>query len=202
MFDRVSFKQKAKEQLQGNWMYFGGITVLFMLFFGVSGVISIYVPFVGFLLAYMITAPLSYSEVFISAKVYNAESVKINDIFSGFKYLVKCLGLTLWISLWIFLWMLPLFIPAFIKSYSYSMAFYCLHNNPDLTIREALKESIRITDGHKMDLFVLSLSWIGWSFVVMLTCGLGVIFLAPYVSVTQYAAYQSLKDESNVCQPD
>ena len=63
------------------------------------------------------------------------------------------------------LWAMLFIVPGFVKSYSYSMAMYIKVDNPDYDWRKCIDESQRMMQGHKWDLFVLDLSFIGWLFV-------------------------------------
>ena len=50
-------------------------------------------------------------------------------------------------------------------------------------------------DGHKMDLFLLDLSFIGWAFLCIFTCGIGFLWLVPYVQTSHAIFYKELKAE-------
>lgn len=98
--------------------------------------------------------------------------------------------------MFIMLWSLLLIVPGIIKSYSYRLAFYCLMDDPNLSPKEAIQKSMRLTVGHKLDFFVLDLSWIGWAFAATFTCGIGSLFLIPYTRLTDYIAYRAISEQS------
>ena len=50
-------------------------------------------------------------------------------------------------------------------------------------------------DGHKMDLFLMSLSFIGWALLCILTLGIGFLWLFPYINVSIAKFYQDRKGE-------
>jgi uncharacterized membrane protein len=50
--------------------------------------------------------------------------------------------------------------------------------------------------GHKMELFMLWLSFLGWIILAMLTCGFGFLFLEPYMYTTLAHYYEDLKAET------
>ena len=50
-----------------------------------------------------------------------------------------------------------------------------------------------MTDGHKMELFVLGLSFIGWILLGYITLGIALIWIMPYMQATMTNAYQTLK---------
>ena len=52
----------------------------------------------------------------------------------------------------IMLWTLLFIVPGIVKSYAYSMCFYIKKDNPDMDWSACLKESMRMTDGHKAQL--------------------------------------------------
>lgn len=92
-----------------------------------------------------------------------------------------------------FLWSLLFFIPGIVKGYSYSMSVYILAENKGKSALECINESKKLTQGHKMELFLLDLSFIGWFLLGVLTLGIGFIWIEPYRQATIANAYQSLK---------
>ena len=70
------------------------------------------------------------------------------------------------------------------KSYSYAMAFYILADNPEMSAMDALKQSKTMMKGHRMELFVLQFSFIGWFLLGTITFGLGNFYTIPYMSAT------------------
>ncbi|MGN0467005.1 MAG: DUF975 family protein [Lachnospiraceae bacterium] len=98
------------------------------------------------------------------------------------------------VELFIVLWSLLLVIPGIIKSYQYKMIPYILAENPDIEWREAFALSKQMTDGHKMDLFILDLSFLGWRFLSLITCGiLSIFYVTPYYEQTMAEAYELLR---------
>lgn len=88
-----------------------------------------------------------------------------------------------------FLWYLLLIIPGIIKYYAYSMVPYILADNPNIGAREAINMSIEMTNGHKFDMFVLDLSFLGWYILGLLLFGVGVLFVLPYDNATKAELY-------------
>lgn len=66
-------------------------------------------------------------------------------------------------------------------------------DNPDMKAMDIVKKAWNMTNGHKMDLFVLGLSFIGWNFVVGLTFGILAIWVVPYMTITFTLFYEELK---------
>lgn len=100
-----------------------------------------------------------------------------------------------WVYIRTFLWSLLFVIPGIIKGYGYSMVPFILAENPDLNSSEIIDMSSDMMRGHKFELFVLILSFLGWYFLAALCCGLGFILLVPYVMLTLTVFYNKLKAE-------
>ena len=75
----------------------------------------------------------------------------------------------------------------------YSQAYYILAEHPEMSGKEALDASIEMMDGHKMDYFVLLLSFIPWILLCTITCGLAVLYVYPYMDATLVNFYQAIK---------
>ena len=73
------------------------------------------------------------------------------------------------------------------------MSTYILAENKGKPALECINESKAMTNGHKMDLFVLGLSFIGWGFLCAITLGIASIWVIPYMQATYANAYNSLK---------
>ena len=92
-------------------------------------------------------------------------------------------------------WSLLLIIPGIVKSLAYSQTFYILRENPQMSPWEAMKESEKMMAGHKTDMFIFGLSFIGWVILVPFTLGIGYLFFVPYVLTSYASYYENLKKE-------
>ncbi len=99
-------------------------------------------------------------------------------------------------KLFLLLWMLLLIIPRIIFGYAYAMVPYILSDNPNIGARNAIKLSTRMTDGEKMDMFILDLSFIGWFLLGVITCGIGLFFVMPYYYATHAELYRVLREKA------
>ena len=88
-----------------------------------------------------------------------------------------------------------LIIPGIIAAFSYSMSYYIINDHPELSAMEAITLSKEMMAGHKMDLFVLYLSFFGWFILGIFTLDLGFLYLAPYNNATIANFYQDLKTQ-------
>jgi len=101
-----------------------------------------------------------------------------------------------WKGLLNFLWYLLLIIPGIIKYYAYSMVPFILADNPNIGSKRAVELSNQMTRGHKFNIFVLDLSFLGWILLGTLACFVGVIFVAPYINATKAELYLALRHEA------
>lgn len=98
----------------------------------------------------------------------------------------------------IVLWSLLFIIPGIYKKYEYYMVNYILSERPDMPYKEALDLSRRMMDGEKWNTFVLELSFILWSLLSAITCGIVEIFyVRPYKELTKAALYRTLCQKGN-----
>ena len=131
----------------------------------------------------LISGPLSYglAKIFLGL-VYGEDRIDIGRLFDGFRDdFGGTVLLSLMIGIFTFLWMLLFIIPGIVKGLAYSMAYYVKVEHPDYNWRACLNESQTLMRGHKGEYFVLQLSFIGWYIVGMLTFGLGLLWVSPYV---------------------
>lgn len=182
--DRVQLKAIAKQQIQGN------IGILFVCLL-ITSVLSGLIPGLTILI---VGPPLTLGLTMIFLGLTRDESPEINTLFSGFSYMGPAILLNIMIAVFTCLWSLLFVIPGIIKAISYSMAYFVLADNPELSAKEALDESKRITSGHIGDLFVLYLSFIPWVLLGAITCGLALIYVVPYMQTTMANYYLELKN--------
>lgn len=74
--------------------------------------------------------------------------------------------------------------------FSYALTYYVMIENPEYSVSQAMKESKNLMKGHKLDLFLLWLSFIGWAILALLTFGIGFLWLSPYMSTTTAHFYR------------
>ena len=87
-----------------------------------------------------------------------------------------------------------------VKSYYYTMSYYVAIDNPELSAKEVVNKSREIMTNNRAKLFWLQLTFIGWMFLAVLTLGIGLFWLAPYMVFAEIAFYNFVakKDENTV----
>lgn len=79
----------------------------------------------------------------------------------------------------------------------YSMAYYIYNDNNEIDAMDSLKKSIELMDGYKIKYFLLNLSFIGWGILSVLTIGIGLLFLFPYIRASEAKFYQEISNNEN-----
>lgn len=139
---------------------------------------------------------LGYSQFLL--KMHRGEDAQVKDLFSQFYRFAEGFCLYLLRGIFIVLWSMLFVIPGIVKSYSYAMAHFIMAEDPSISCVDAITRSRQLMDGHKAELFVLRLSFIGWHFLCILTCGIGYLWLIPYQNAAEAAFYHNLTDPTPV----
>ena len=189
MQSRIEIKSQAKD----NFMEQRGIAILaFVLYSVIASVLSAATAGIGGIL---LMPPLAVGYAYFSLRLYKGEPCEISDLLStGFRDYMKSLVGILWMYLFTILWSLLFIIPGIVKAISYSMTPYILAERDDISAQDALKVSMDMTYGYKMDIFMMGLSFVGWWILSSLTFGiLAVFFTGPYTATSFAGLYEELK---------
>lgn len=149
-----------------------------------------------FILNILLVLPLEwgYQALYLPTSRTNVEP-EVSALFDGFKdYGRITLTMTL-VKIYTVLWLLLLIIPGIIKALSYSMTPFVLKDNPEMSGNAAIERSMELMNGHKTDLFILYLSFLGWAILSLFSCGIGFLFLLPYFQMTLAKFYDSLLED-------
>ena len=136
------------------------------------------------------TVELGYAKFLL--KQHDRKELQFSDLFSQFERFGTGFAQKFLRTLFIVLWSLLFIIPGIVKGLSYAMTPFILEEHPEMTASQAIKASMQLMDGHKMDLFILGLSFIGWSLLACLTMGIGFLFLNPYMNAAYAAFYRDI----------
>ncbi len=184
MKSRKEIKEIAKDAFYRQYWLCVGANVIVMALCSVLSGISLGVA------AFILVPSLVIGLNFFSVAMYRGDATSLEDIFrEGFDNFGRKLGGYLWMELFIYLWSLLFVIPGIIKAISYALTPYILADCKNVRATDALKLSMRMMEGHKWEYFVLGLSFIGWTLLTYLTCGLLYVFyVGPYMNNT-FAGY-------------
>lgn len=225
MFERKKYKNFAKKQLSGRWgipVLITLVVTLISLVFSIPDVLQLsrsgyfaailnndYIAageavnsassasFITSIVSMIVSAILEVATIGVYIKMSRSpEPVSFSDFIEGFNNWARATLGILWQLLWTFLWTLLFIIPGIVKSIAYSQMFYIIAEYKDVSVTKAMKISIEITKGHKWDLFVLYLSFLGWAILSVFTLGFLNFWLTPYMNMTYVNSYHALMKEA------
>ena len=219
-----SLRQRARDHLRGNWgvsvaaafvaALFGALLtsggsassasftsnqeLLYELPEAVIQILQLWISVAGVLgfASFIIggTVQLGYCRFLLNQ--HDGKPHSVSDLFSQFDRFGTGFAQAFLRGLYVFFWSLLFIIPGIVKSFSYAMTPFLLAEYPDMTVSEAITLSRKIINGHKMDLFFLNMTFIGWSLLSALTLGIGSLWLNPYMNATHAAFYRQLQAET------
>jgi len=214
---RVELKEKAKEKLEGKKLNAAvGVTIVLIIEAIVSRILNTIFPGTTKTIAGLdnftisLTHPAAQCITWIVGiffglgltnyflKLARGEEVDIIDIFSykGGAF-VTALFASILTGILTLLGYVFLIIPGVILSICFAFLYHVILDNPELGIIEVIKKSISIMQGHKLDYFVLHLSFIGWYILIPFSFGLLYFLVMPYFYVTLSLFYDSIKENEN-----
>ena len=197
MKENSEYRSLARMSLSGKWAFGAIATIVCWIIMCVPGESVNFASDTQFgQLWGLFMYPLSWGYGVLWLALARDEKVDYGMLFDGFKDYLRIFLTLLLVQIYTILWMLLLIIPGLVKCYSYSMTSFILKDNPEMKYDAAINESMRMMQGHKMKLFLLDLSFIGWFFLCILTFGIGFLFLSPYVSTAHAHFYEDLKTET------
>ena len=212
---RATLKNAAKQQLSGKWTPAVLATLIVLViagacgaFMGMGNSLSLIgqqgnasnlavggavLNVISTILYILVVPALMLGLVRFFLNIAKMQQVEISQIFWGFRYLLKVIGLEIMIAIFVFLWSLLFIIPGIIAAFRYSQAMFILAENPEIGIMDAIRQSKQMMIGHKWEYFVLELSFIGWG-ILATFCFIGMLWLAPYMYTTYANYYLHLRE--------
>lgn len=191
MKPRYAIKADAKELIKTNnvWITIGLIpTILSVLVltnqFSNNSNLTLLTTPLSILLSFFEVGIMLYIYDIINGRkeIQPGFTNQLKDIINSIT--TKSFVVYLLISLYTILWVLiPLvgFIIAIIKGYAYNLSIYIAKDNDQLGYNETITKSRVSMDGNKLDRFMLTLSFIPWLLLSLVTMGLANIYVTPYM---------------------
>ncbi|PRT10326.1 hypothetical protein C6352_14820 [Bacillus thuringiensis] len=203
-------KGEALDSLEGKWGLAVGATLLisvimitfnFIVDFSFTQILGwedMKNSMIVDIITTFMVGPLTLGGYYLALHIIREKDARIGHIFrwftAGSKF-IKSFLLYIVVNIYIFLWFLLFIIPGIIKSFSYAMTYFIINDHPEYSINQAITESRRMMDGHKMEYFILCLSFIGWFILGCITLGIGFLWLIPYFYTTSAAFYEEIAEE-------
>ena len=148
---------------------------------------------IGIVLKIFVFNPLKVGGYRFFKKNNIEEGVKAGALGEGFGNYGHIFATLFLSDLFFALWSMLFIIPGLIKAYSYRLVPYLVKDEPGLSATETITRSRELMDGHKMEAFLLDLSFIGWILLGVVTFGLVDVFWTdPYLESSRARFYLEL----------
>ena len=147
---------------------------------------------------------LALSIVSVGFSIFTLNTIRQNapdfgNLLDGFGMMPRLLWLLILEALFIMLWSCLFVIPGIVAAYRYSLAVYIMIDNPELGAMDCIRESKRMTQGYKAQLFKLDLSFILWLLLSSLpVVGYAVqVILTPYMETSRVLYYEQIRAQGS-----
>ena len=205
MYSTLSeLRAAGRADLDGHWgeavmLTFVYVIICSLLGASAGGALNLILPGCS-LIVTVLLLPMNWGMclTFLSnSRKIDHDPFDIGHLFDGYKngQFKRIFTTYLLMYIYIVLWTLLLIVPGIIKAISYAMTPYILRDNPELQNNEAIEKSMRMMQGHKARYFFLCLTFIGWILLGILTLGIGLFWVEPYINATTVRFYEELKDQ-------
>lgn len=160
--------KRALEVILKKPIMLWGLSLLAVVVATVSGVLTAALPFLSIGLGYLFTC----GQVKLYMDGLEGKEVDSKQLFAAFNQnWLKTASAMAWQGLWNLIWG---FVPVMgiIKSYSYKFVPYIIMTNPEISAFDALKISMKMTEGKKKQMFLADLVFMAAPMVANLILGL------------------------------
>lgn len=186
--DKLSFKENITNLANSMGISERELNVILTVASIVFLLVSLFAAFFSIFVAQPVE--IGGIRFFMCARNGDVQFGNIGYIFKKGQY-IKAVKTNVVKSLYIFFWSLLFIIPGIVKTFSYALVPYILSENPTISTRKAISISKKTMKGEKWHFFILGLSFILWYLLGSIACGIGTIFVLPYVQAT-YAEFYAL----------
>ncbi len=194
-----TYKNRALESLEGHWTTAAVATlILLIITSGISYAAKWTINDVTIELSTggiwsILCMPLDWGFAVFFLNLIRKEDIDYGRLFDGYRDFIRIVVAMFLMMTAFIIGSVLLIIPGLIIGTGLSMTSYILKDNPEMGAVDAMKKSWQMTQGHKMRLFWLTLSFTGWFILSIMTFGLGLLLLSPYMGTTYAHYYEDLK---------
>ena len=189
--DLLQLMQKARTLLAPHWVLSIGVCLVYGLAVAVPAELNSY----GEMLSFLLAGPLQLGLCFFFLNLVRGEETRFELLFEGFKPLLTVLLSYAIIAALTIVGLILLIVPGIIVALGFSMTYYVIADDPEITFQVALEQSWKLTDGYKMELLVLNLRFIPWYILGLLCLIVGIFAVIPWHNTTLALYYEHLKEQ-------
>ena len=189
--DLLQLMQKARTLLATHWVLSIGVCFVYSLVVAFPAELNSY----GEMLSFLLAGPLQLGLCFFFLNLVRGEETRFELLFKGFKPLLTVLLCYAIIAALTIVGLILHIVPGIIVALGFSMTYYIIADDPEITFQVALEQSWKLTDGYKMELWVLNLRFIPWYILGLLCLIVGVFAVIPWHNTTLALYYEHLKEQ-------
>lgn len=203
LLTNYEIRKKSRSDLSGKWLHgilmcllvgmFNGLILLNADAENLNALAVSIVTMIGF----AALSPLTYGVSRVFMELAREGRFSFGTLFYPYRKMLRATIFTQVVKIfYLSMWFILLIIPGLIKTFSYSQVSYILNDHPDYTVDEAISLSRHMMDGHKARLLWLMLSFMGWFIVCVITFGIALLWVIPYVQAARANFYLELKKKN------
>tara|TARA_B110000483_G_scaffold746_1_gene822 strand:+ start:1558 stop:2142 length:585 start_codon:yes stop_codon:yes gene_type:complete len=186
--DLLQLMKKGRALLEPHLAISIGVCLFYSLVVAIPAELNSYGEMISFLLA----GPLQLGMCFFFLNLVRGEEARFELLFEGFKPLLTILFSYAIITVLTLLGLVLLIVPGIIVILGFSMTYYIIADDPEISFQAALEQSWKLTDGNKMELLELNLRFIPWYILGLLFFIVGVFVVIPWHNSTLALYYDDL----------
>lgn len=170
----------------------------------------------------MLTNLFTTGFIYVCSQISYGREVAVSDVFYVFKhnpdkvliltFLTALISLVFTLPATIIQFILPLndsgrnfliwtvcyvvgMIASVVINMMFSMVYLIYLDDIEVPVLECMKQSATMMRGNKWRLFYMQLSFIGYACLALLSCGIGLLWMMPYMNVSIVNFYRDLKGD-------
>ena len=190
--DLILLMRKARTLLEPHWILAVGVCLASSVMVAAPAELNSYGEIVSLLLA----GPLQLGLCFFFLNLVKGKETRFELLFEGFKPLLTVLLAYAIITALTVIGLILLLVPGIVVALGFSMTYYIIAEDPEISFQTALEQSWKLTDGYKMELLELNLRFIPWYLLGLLCLVVGMFVVVPWHSTTLTLYYQYLKENA------
>ena len=190
--DLIQLMRKARTLLEPHWILAIGVCLANAVMVAAPAELDSYGEIVSLLLA----GPLQLGLCFFFLNLVKGKETRFELLFEGFKPLATVLLAYAIITALTVVGLILLLVPGIVVALGFSMTYYIIAEDPEISFQTALEQSWKLTDGYKMELLELNLRFIPWYLLGLLCFIVGVFAVVPWHNTTLTLYYQYLKENA------
>lgn len=191
-------RAEARESLHGKWGAAALVVLVYWLVFVGIAFTRGLSPILYGLLSLLVSGVVATGLCWAMLCVARGEHPSVDRLFAPFSNYLRILGASLLTGILVAIGTVMFLVPGVVLALGLSMLPFIQRDRPELSPVAAMRQSWRMMDGHRWELFLLGLSFLGWLLLGLLSLGVGMLFVVPYANTAAAHFYEKLRAAETV----